>query len=495
MAGPTTGKGISAVSELLAPTRDVSEQVKELATTKLPQIFYRAVVVEVLYDLHQLSEQKLLDIENAVSNPLFARFIPRNAIIARLVSGGQDRQGTKSIILYPFFSPHFNIPVKPGEQVWVIFETLGNSQIGYWLSRIPERDDVDDLNYTHADRRFVGDQELSTSEKAKGGSSNDTTPSFPNGGGSSGTLSLAEEDAYDRIIQESSAYKQFTPEVVPRYSKRPGDFAFQGSNNTLIVLGQDRLGSATSENETKQKAGTIDIVAGRSARIIPNESTISPQGNAPSVVLNTRQTLEVDKNPKLRKKQPAPKEGDPDFQEDLSRVYVSMRTNGDQNFNLTSLPRLNGGVNVSAINDSPFIIGKSDHVRLIARKDANTGVNGTIRIIKEGTVDEDQAVIIIQPDGTIMINGPKIIVGSGMKDQIYIGRDATEAAVLGNTLVSLLSDFLSNLEAYTTTVATSLGNLGAPIPQLTSAQAEFAPKIAQLKVDLSNVLSTVSKVK
>ena len=495
MPGPTTGKGISAISELLAPRRDVSPQVNELATTKLSQVFHRAVVVEVLYDPQQLTTQKLADIESIVVNPLFVRYIPRNAIIARMVSGGQDLQGASPILLYPFFSPHFNVPIKPGEQVWVMFETLGDNQIGYWLSRVPERDDVDDLNYTHADRRFTSEQELSTSEKMRGAPTKDVVPGFQNGGGTPGTLSLMGEDAYDRIVKESVAFKQFTPEVVPRHTKRPGDLALQGSNNTLIVLGQDRNGPATSEDDVKEAAGTIDIVVGRSARTIPNEETIPPRRNAPNVVLNVRQTLEVDKNPKLRNKSPALNEGDPDFQEDLSRIYVSMRTDGDQNFGITSLSPLNGDVDVPAVSDSPFIIAKSDNVRIIGRKDVDKGVNGSIRIIKEGTVDEDQAVIVMQPDGTIMINGPKIIIGSGQHEQIYLGRDATEASVLGNRLVDLFSGFLTDLDAYVSTVATSLGNLGGPLPQLQTAQSTFAPKIAQLKTDLNSVLSDVSRVK
>ena len=509
MAGPTTGKGISAISELLSPQRDVSIQVQELATTKLPQIFHRAVVVEVLYDLQQFTPQKILDIEKMVSNPLFVRFVPRNAIIARLVSGGQDRSGAKPILLYPFFSPHFNIPIKPGEQVWVIFESLGDSQIGYWLSRVPERDDVDDLNYTHADRRFVGEQELSTSEKAKGGTINDTTPGFPNGGGSLNTLTLAEADAYEKIISSSLAYKQFTPEVVPRYIKRPGDFVIQGSNNTLISLGQDRVGTATTatpatlttpETVIEKFSGTIDIVAGRSisslSHIFPQiPSPASPPINGnPQIIENTRNYYEVDKNPQLRNKAIAINEGDPNFQHDLSRIYVSMKTNGDENFHITTPNPTTDGV-VHQYNSVPYIVAKSNHIRLIARK-TMTGGASTIRIVKEGTLDEDQATILMESDGTVMIDGPKIIIGSGgLNKQIYLGRGATEASVLGNTLVNLLTGFLTDLEAYTSTVASSLGNLGAPIPQLNAAQATFAPKVAKLKDDLNTALSNVSRVK
>ena len=54
------------------------------------------------------------------------------------------------------------------------------------------------------------------------------------------------------------------------------------------------------------------------------------------------------------------------------------------------------------IQESPFIVMKSDEVRIIARKDdERDGVNGSIRIIKEGTVNEDQASIYLLPDGIV----------------------------------------------------------------------------------------------
>ena len=64
-------------------------------------------------------------------------------------------------------------------------------------------------------------------------------------------------------------------------------------------------------------------------------------------------------------------------------------------------------------------------------------INGSIKIIKEGVRNSEdgdgQAVIIMQPDGTIMIDGPTIIIGSGHADlekengrgtQVVLGRGA-----------------------------------------------------------------------
>ena len=62
--------------------------------------------------------------------------------------------------------------------------------------------------------------------------------------------------------KDSMGAKLVTYESVPRFRKRPGDIALEGSNNTLIVLGTDRKDDL-KKTDFKESAGTIDIVAGR----------------------------------------------------------------------------------------------------------------------------------------------------------------------------------------------------------------------------------------
>ena len=99
-----------------------------------------------------------------------------------------------------------------------------------------------------------------------------------------------------------------------------------------------------------------------------------------------------------------------------------MKTSGDTNFGLMSddlpaYPVLNDGTEVEAVDDAPYTILRSNEVRIIAKYNEDQEINGSIKIIKEGVEDDNEdgtgrAVIIMQPDGTIMIDGPKIIIGS-----------------------------------------------------------------------------------
>ena len=156
-----------------------------------------------------------------------------------------------------------------------------------------------------------------------------------------------------------------------------------------------------------------------------------------------------------------PAEGSPDFSNDLSRIYVSMKSSGDNNFGL-EYPSVDEGdeEGVTQIGDSPYAIIKSSEVRLVSRG------SGSIRIVKEGAADEDKAVIMMLEDGTIMVDGPKIIIGSGIESgngqggQVVLGRGATEPIVLGNELKSILNDILSACAAIT--VPTAVGPSGPP---------------------------------
>ena len=50
---------------------------------------------------------------------------PRNSIIAYMIADDQAIGGP--MLFYPFFSQHLALPLKPGENVWIISEGLLNS--------------------------------------------------------------------------------------------------------------------------------------------------------------------------------------------------------------------------------------------------------------------------------------------------------------------------------------------------------------------------------
>jgi hypothetical protein len=413
-----------------------------------------AVVMDVIYDPAALSPEKRSELSKNLKNPSLLGCAPRNAIIVKEVSGAADSFIGKSTLCFPLFPPHLSLPINTGESVFVMeIETKGSGPLPFWVCRIPNVNFVDDINFTHNDRSL---RETSSSlpppPPDSDPPSNPTSPGFPNGPADiEGTYTLSDPEAFEKIYASGSADKiPTTPEVVPRFTKRPGDFVLQGYNNTLISLGQDRgftkadsegttpalstdwstptpqLSNANVLDKKKVGRGTIDIVTGRG---------ISPP-TEPDKIKNTRGDEEVNKNPMNygntgEKSSPTPgnvyrkpNEGDPDFAADKSRVYISSNTSGDKNFGLDAIyPDYGGG----DAGEKAYAIAKSDEVRLVGRD--------SVRLVSE----KGSVTIEILGDNKIALKAGQIIIGdgtSGTQDgfQTFIGDGATERAVLGDTL-------------------------------------------------------------
>ena len=186
-----------------------------------------------------------------------------------------------------------------------------------------------------------------------------------------------------------------------------------------------------------------------------------------------------------------------------------------------------------AVADSSYTVIKSDEIRLIARFQEEAeqdlpeapAINGSIKIIKEGVQDAEdgtgRAVIMMMPDGTIMIDGPTVIIGSGGADlekdngmgtQIVLGRGATEPIVLGQVLKNILDkhmedmeNLVGNLQAHvgdmfdTHTHPTGVGPSGPPLvpadPITNSALDQDLSAIAETRDELVTILSKYGKTK
>lgn len=117
-------------------------------------------------------------------------------------------------------------------------------------------------------------------------------------------------------------------EAVPNYISSVNDNVIKGANNTWIVLGRDRPASRVSGYGGKgdTQAGSIDIVVGRMAS--------------------------------------KPEDGlyvDPNFETDAARIYISQKTDIDENFNLSP----------GTIGSSTALSGiglKADSIRIIGRQ-------------------------------------------------------------------------------------------------------------------------------
>jgi hypothetical protein len=354
-------------------------------------------------------------------------------------------------------------PVKPGEQ----FFALKFGAIYYWVTRKVSDYIAEDPNFTHNDRTILSTnfikQELVQKSR--------TSAIFPD--------VAAPGFSYSNIVNTSDTYqKNFQGEPVPRYGSLSPDFSIQGSNNALIVLGNS---STVGENK-RELSGLIDIVAGRGQSRLTRPA---------SITLNSRNFEEVDKAADLNAN-----EGNLDFLNDSSRVHVTMSGNIDVDLGIGSntLPKTDGK-DTSPAGNSPYVLVRSNEIRLTSRS------NGSIKIIKEGSSNKqtDQAVIMIQPNGTIMINGPKIIIGSGIEKangegtQVAIGRGATEPVVLGNKLEDLLKSLIDIVDSVVNKLGTIPAASGAP--PLVEAYIPLQEEIASLKSVLYTFKSKVAKTK
>ncbi len=602
------GPGKDAVSESLNTKSSVAETVAAADGANPNQTLLRAVVVEVLYDLAAFPDEDIEEFKSLVDAPEMIDTAPRNSILARVVTGGADKKaaeakekpteeeqeqaqtnqetipekekvGEVGVLAYPFFPPHLCMPLKPGEQVWLVTDSSDvPSKVMYWMCRITEPDHVDDVNYTHGDRKLVPSTSDKTSkekvDRANGKSEDPEPPltdtdgavpddsvpfdlnkdllddrffGFPNGTGEPDAFTLKDETAYEDIVNVSGAFTQFRAQAVPRYTKRPGDLVLQGSNNTLICLGEDRgwkvdddpskseFSNATEDEATikerKEKIwGSIDLVAGRgrydwrflkesvksdvSQDPFPTSARVIKTSPNPDV--GREQYVEVNKNPLASdnaevNRKDNPTEGDPDYFSDASRIVIAHSSDIDTNFNIftpgETIPSAIGEEfgQLDVINSEDFnpsgIVLKTDEVRIVARKleggepvDRAPEINGSIRLIKEGAPDEDLAALMLLPDGTIQISGSRIVIGRASADGgagAGPGEGGSQPYVKYSDLESVWHNTMDALVTFCDKVLThTTPGYGAPSVQLNQAVTELKSSIeGSLKGSISSVQS------
>jgi hypothetical protein len=520
------------------------------------RLLQRAVVVDVLDNLSLRDENYLSTIESSLrgGNSALLEDAPRNSILVRLCAYGRGRSDTLLDVVFPFFSSHIVLPLKPGEQVWVLFEDpMSLTGQGYWLSRITSPVDVEDANYTHHDRAGspISPHEAKSFLDEDNGNKpiEAPNPGFPNGPvhviDDKDRRTLMDIGEFDIITQTSLETNDFTIEPVPRFTKRPGDLVLQGSHNATIVLGTDRGyqshidvqaasegDSGTTESNAhlpeplKPGHGSIDIVAGRGMygeksddpdslrtpapdlKILAGSDKIknlwtesagpedlidptgspNPKGTESKVVQNSRGTFETGKNlsifnDKVSNARSFAAEGDPNFEGDASRIYLTMQTEVDDDFSL-EYPKFISppGEPSSGADGKPSAVLKSDEIRIIGRQ------AGSIRIVKEGEVGDDQCVITLLADGTVAIDAKKIIIGDGRDSQTFLGNEATEPLILGDKLVAAFEAFATDSLLALTVKAT--GNLGAPL-----AMPEWPKVTSDLVQAIKAALSPHAKTK
>ena len=463
------------VDAIAAITTGVQQTPQEMVAPA-GSTFTRAVVLQTLNDPSLRDPVADSALIKTLRNKDYYLRAPRNSIVCRVISEKKGLITNSDFVCFPFFSSHVMLPVKPGEQVWLFMEL---PERPYWLSRIPEPIHVEDVNFTHGDRRinrdFKGNLEGNSADDGSGNFSEPRKLKFQNGNPAKPDLAtiLGDQTAFLTVITGSKESSLFSIEPVPRITKRPGDLVFQGSNNTTIRLGTEMgwnsdaagrpepsndksIASKLPEGEQKLPVGlgAIDIVTGRGryfqASNAEKQNTESLKESGGSKANTTRPfieesaldgTFETDKNIATLQEQDVskskgntrtnPQEGDPDFFMDASRVYLSSKSEIDKILGTGPNGVAKAFENEVTEKTGAAVAMKSDHIRIVARKsqvksrsslepddiaNENPPTNGTIRIVKEGEPNEDLASITIESDGTIHISGSKIFIGRKTDD-------------------------------------------------------------------------------
>ena len=509
------------------------------------RIFKRGVVIHTLNDpsLRNLDDKEI----KTLRNPDDYFYAPRNSIICRIITDGEGKSDKSDHVCYPFFSSHLMMPIKAGEQVWIFNEQPGvRSEKLYWICRIPESIHVEDVNFTHGERRWGSKVDQNNSNnKIDDGTGNFTDSrilTFQNGPNLVPRLApLGGEDSkiFNNIIKNSKENKLFSFEPVPRLTKRPGDLVIQGSNNSSITLGtlsgwdfQERPTKDNTKNSAaigssilgksslqQEKQGSVDIVVGRGRIFKDSKSAVgnpkernglSENNSTRPLVVENELGFEVDKNVATQQNNQEvnkstgnlktnPQEGDPDLILDASRVLLASNAKIDLMFKSGPEGVASNFGSATQNLEGAAVAIKSDHIRLIARKvgggskDAEPSdalaSNGSIRIIKEGSKNDDLASVSLESNGEIQISGNKIYLGRTTADS---GKTSGQENpyIRYKELESLWKDTMAAISEFCTTLNTHACPIIGPSPQINLAASTLKSKIeAKLKNQVTTVKS------
>ena len=470
--------------------------------------FFKGLVVDVLDSTSTLSvtNDSRADLQKSVTAEAMKNF-PRNTLVVKTVSEGQAKKSGVKVVCYPFFSSHLCMPIKPGEYVWFVYENPDSKgSIAYWLSRVSEPNHVEDVNYTFSTRSYI----QSPNKPAK--KSSEKFDGAPAEDGEVQTFSWQSptSDPKEMVNLVELAKKKHRFQAVPRYTKRPSDLILQGSNNSLIMLGEERghwapdnfMPSSANSPPDKIEPGhpAIDIVVGRGSKASELDSASVGLASGGSYFRTSGKSITNEFGvPEIDKRESSNVEGDAHFVADATRIYL---TANSSNINSSYHPDLLLGTQLPApasLREEPtfnepgaFAVIKSDNLRLVSR------AVGSIRIVKEPTNGKDDgAAIMIYKDGEVQLAANRITLSR------YNSDGATEPYLKQSAMVAFLSSLLEDLTKLISQIAsagsslTTSTNAGGPVPgaqaagvtlasAATTASASVAAKIAFLKINTAD---------
>ena len=229
--------------------------------------------------------------------------------------------------------------------------------------------------------------------------------------------------------------------------------------------------------------GTIDIVVGRGMfEEDPSPGDTSSAGGDPTrtkprTVTSDEGAVVTDKTFGHNDDEPNRAEGDPDFHMDLSRVYVTMKSQIDQKLAISE--EYNDPISGEFTDsDDAAIALKSNEIRIVSRED------GSIRILKEKGEGEGSSIVMM-PDGSIHISGDKIYIGQpGGSGE---GDNGSEAYVLHSYLKDWCEKLHTELDTFCQTLMTHVTpGFGSPSPQITQAATQMKANLLNVKQVINN---------
>ena len=203
---------------------------------------------------------------------------------------------------------------------------------------------------------------------------------------------LLSTPAYLKGIAGKGIANAKTTEPKPEFMQAKAEKLFDNGTNACIVAGYDRPGSVFSGygGRGDSGAGTLDLVAGR-------------MSHSPASVNNNNEEIRIN----------------PDFKLDASRIYISQKTDIDDNFDL-----VDGKIGRSAARAG--IAMKSDAIRFIGREGIKL-VTGTD--VKNSTGED-----------VLSVSGIDLIAGNDDSNlqPLLLGKNTNES-------LNKLTDYVSKL--------------------------------------------------
>ena len=175
-----------------------------------------------------------------------------------------------------------------------------------------------------------------------------------------------------------AGYLKVVEEVPVSFTRRSGDWVQEGGNNTMIVLGTDRLtpeGPATFDDGL----GSVDSDGGG-------------EGTGTAMIVVGRKDLE---------------EGNPDITVDDAMLYMSMKTDVDQNLGMQEIPEAHPDGLEPEDFTGPSSLMKADALRLMFRESFKMSPEDTTSYIyHNGDVIQmkmkDNVFITVQEDNVLI---------------------------------------------------------------------------------------------